>query len=213
LIQYYSPTLHRLVAGVLYSFARPRETPLADEFVLAASRRPDPAPFTLMDRLKERKTTGLEDMDMSAECLDHMAAGIDTTGDGLCFLMWELSQPRSMHFQTRLQEELRENSGVPPDKLRFLEAVIMEGLRCFPPIPMSLPRYVPAGGRVIDGYFVPGGVVVSSQAYSVHLLNPDVFPNPERFDPTRWLDDEGDAERKRMQFAFSTGGRGCVGKQ
>ena len=166
-----------------------------------------------MNRLLQKKSGDLEGVDMSAECLDHMAAGIDTTGDGLCFLMWELSQPRSMPFQKQLQRELLENPDASVDKLAFLEAVTMEGLRCFPPIPMSLPRYVPAGGRVIDGYLMPEGTVVSCQAYSVHLLNPDVFPNPEMFDPTRWLREEGDTERKRLQFAFSTGGRGCVGKQ
>lgn len=169
-------------------------------------------PFTLLSRLHD-KTWDLENLAIAAECLDHMAAGIDTTGDALCFLMWELSQPRSLHFQERLQAELRENPDLGFDKLSFLDAVVMEGLRCFPAIPMSLPRYVPSGGRSIDGYYVPEHTIVSCQAHSVHRIDESVFPDPDRFDPERWLPREGDAERKRLFFAFANGGRGCVGKQ
>ena len=211
LISFYSPTFHQLIAKALYSYAKPRETPLADEFVLEASRQTDPAEFTLLKRMLEKSE--LDRMDYAAECLDHMAAGIDTTGDVLCFLMWELSQPRTLPIQERLRAELSEKAGEPLDKLPYLEAVISEGLRCFPAIPMSLPRYVPAGGRCIDGYEIPAGTVVSCQAYSVHKLNEDVFPTAERFEPERWLKSEGDSERRKLQFAFASGGRGCVGKQ
>lgn len=211
LIAFYSPTFHQLISRVLYFFAKPRETPLADEFVLAASKKTDPAEFTLLRRMLEKAE--LDPIDYAAECLDHMAAGIDTTGDALCFLMWELSQPRSFHVQEKLQAELREKADEPLDKLPYLEAVVSEGLRCFPAIPMSLPRYVPDGGRVIDGYKIPEGTVVSCQAYSVHKLNEDVFPEAERFEPERWLKSEGDTERRKLQFAFASGGRGCVGKQ
>lgn len=60
-------------------FAKPRATPLADDLVLSASSKADPAIFTLLSRMQE-KTHQMEHLDMAAECLDHMAAGIDTTG-------------------------------------------------------------------------------------------------------------------------------------
>lgn len=129
--------------------------------------------------------------------------------------MWEISQPRSLHVQTRLQEELRsaDAATTPFEKLPYLDAVVMEGLRCFPAIPMSLPRYVPAGGRTIDGYYVPAATIVSAQAYSTHRIDQRVFPEPDRFNPDRWLDGAGDLDRKRLFFAFASGGRGCIGKQ
>jgi cytochrome P450 len=170
------------------------------------------APFTLLNRL-QGPTYNLDSLDIAAECLDHMAAGIDTTGDALCFLMWELSQPGSIHHQRKLQQELLANPEESFDKLPYLDAVVNEGLRCFPAIPMSLPRYVPPGGRTIDGFFLPGETTVSCQAYSVHKLDAAVFPDPETFQPERWLAPKGDAERKRLFFAFANGGRGCVGKQ
>ncbi|KAH8673996.1 cytochrome P450 [Xylariales sp. PMI_506] len=220
LTQYYSPFLHALMGGVLSLFSQPRETPLADDLVLSATSKPDPAVFTLLSRMQE-KVYGMEQIEMAAECLDHMAAGIDTTGDALCFLMWEISQPASFQVQARLQAEIKAlrsplaGEVVPLDKLPYLDAVVNEGLRCFPAIPMSLPRYVPSGGRTIDGYFMPGATtIVSSQAYSTHRIDGKVFPDPDRFHPDRWLDgdEKADAERRRLFFAFASGGRGCVGK-
>lgn len=198
-------------------FAKPRKTPRADSFVLEAAAKRDTAPFTLVNRLQDKagsENKYADNLDIAAECLVHMIGGIDTAGDALCFLMWELSQPRALPVQVRLQQEVRNNPEVAFDQLPFLDAVVLEGLRCWPAIPMSLPRHVPRGGRAIDGFFLPGAAIVSCQAYSVHRLDPKVFPDPDKFDPDRWLaDDGGDAARKRLFFAFSTGARGCVGKQ
>lgn len=247
LIKHYAPNFHALISPVLRLLASPRETPLADGFVMDRSAQKDCAPFTLLNRLHEKSNTGREDgdlsddqstgrlppLDVAAECLDHMAAGIDTTGDALCFLMWELSQPRSLHIQARLRDALLRypsdpaSSSSSADRLLrsppFLDAVVLEGLRCFPAIPMSLPRIVPPGGRSIAGHFVPAGAVVSCQAWSVHRIDADLFPDPEVFDPDRWLapaetdgsgaDSSRDAERRRAFFAFAAGGRGCIGKQ
>ena len=225
----------------------PRETPLSNNFVLDTAARPDTDHFTLTARMHEKQQEyadgppsladeesrgpplkpGFDLLDAAAESLDHMAAGIDTTGDALCFLMYELSLPRSLHIQARLRRELRENTDVAFDRLPFLDAVVTEGLRCFPAIPMSLPRLVPSArwgtkstnsvqrgqdGRVIDGFFVPTGTVVSSQAYSVHRMDESVFPDPDAFNPDRWLVSDGDADRRRNFFAFASGGRGCIGK-
>ncbi|KAI0911540.1 cytochrome P450 3A13 [Ustulina deusta] len=211
LIQHYTPLLHRIIGQVLSIFAKPRQTPLADELVLSATRKTDPAQFTLLNRMQDR-AYDMEQIDMAAECFDHMAAGIDTTGDGLCFLMWELSQPRSFHIQRRLQEELMANPGVSFNKLPYLDAVVLEGLRCFPAIPMSLPRYVPKGGRTIDGFFLPERTIVSSQAFSAHRIDQTVFSQPNLFSPERWLEEKGGLDRKRLFFAFASGGRGCIGK-
>ncbi|KAF5966845.1 putative benzoate 4-monooxygenase cytochrome P450 [Fusarium bulbicola] len=211
LVQYYSPILHRLGSSILTSFAKPRLIPLADNFVIENAKEDGAADFTVLNRLKEKDSV-LGTIDMAAECLDHMAAGIDTTGDVLCFLMWELSLPRSIKYQRLLREEFRSKPDANFDELPMLDAVLNEGLRCFPAIPMSLPRYVPHGGRVIDGFSLPQKTVVSCQAFSVHRINGHVFPEPDKFYPERWLEAQGDADRRRHQWAFSSGGRGCIGK-
>jgi cytochrome P450 len=209
LLEYYLPSF----APYFPKFLHARSAPKANQYVLDMAAQTELENHSLMEKLK-RKESRLELMQAAAECKDHMAAGIDTTGDGLCFLMWELSRPQNLGFQRRLQEELKSaQADAPLDSYVYLDAVIKEALRCAPPIPMSLPRYVPTGGREIDGYFVPGHTIVSCQPYSVHRINERVFPEPDCFNPDRWLVEEGAAERNRLFFSFATGGRGCTGKK
>lgn len=209
----HAPFVYKHFSKILDAFLKPRATPLANDFVSQRTHATNAEEFTLLHRLREKLDDQFDNADIVAECLDHMVAGIDTTGDSLCFLMWELSQPESLQFQEDLRKEILDNPDVACDKLPFLNAVVQEGLRCFPAIPMSLPRVVPAGGKVIDDIFVPQGTIVSSQAHSVHRHNSNVFPDPDKFNPYRWMSADGDAERKRHFFAFSHGGRGCIGRQ
>lgn len=62
----------------------------------------------------------------------------------------------------RVQDEVRsafstyeEIDGQSTSSLRYLQAVCLEALRVFPPLPLGLPRVVPDGGEWIDGHFVP----------------------------------------------------------
>ncbi|KAG0153318.1 Cytochrome P450 [Penicillium digitatum] len=187
LLEYYLPEL----APYFPKFLHARSAPKANRYVIDMARQVGLDGHSLMEKLK-RQESNLEVMQAAAECNDHMAAGIDTTGDGLCFLMWELSRPQNLCFQHKLYKELSAApADAPLDSYVYLDAVIKEALRCAPPIPMSLPR---------------------CQPYSVHRINESVFPEPDRFNPDRWLVEDGAAERNRLFFSFATGGRGCVGK-
>jgi cytochrome P450 len=164
----------------------------------------------------------LDSSDIASECADHLLAGIDTTADTLMFLIWALSRPQNHRIQKRLIEEVRAISqdmiedGVPTldaiDKLPYLDVVIKETLRLYAPLPASEPRSIPKP-CTIDGYDVPAGTVVNMSPYSLHR-NAEVFPEPLKFDPDRWL---GPAEQvavmNRWFWAFSSGGRMCIGLQ
>ncbi|EXJ77581.1 hypothetical protein A1O3_09808 [Capronia epimyces CBS 606.96] len=212
-IIYYVPALTKLVAYL----SPPKLSPLSNEYVLKTSAAKDPSAHSLLSKLQShaKATPSMPPYGVPAECKDHLAAGVDTTGDTLCFLMYQLSlpTPASTRVQSLLHQELVQNPTVPFDQLPYLDAVVKEGLRCFPPIPMSLPRFVPDGGSTIEGYWVPGGTIVSCQAWTLHK-DPNVFPQPLEFIPERWLDEDKEAvtERNRWSFAFSVGGRGCLGR-
>lgn len=181
---------------------------------------------TIIGKLFKAVSSGLADLDdleIASEVADHFLAGIDTTSDTLMFLIWALSLPENAHHQTRL---IAEAKAIPStsldahssptveaaDKLPFLDAVIKETLRLYAPLPASEPRQSSVDGTV-DGYGIPAGTVVSMAPYSLHR-NAEVFPEPLKFDPERWLgEEEKVTEMKRWWWAFSSGGRMCIGMQ
>ena len=182
------------------------------QYVLRACEQTDLGDHSLAYNLKNCAAT-FRQIQIAAECMNHLAAGIDTTGDALCFLIYQMSLPGSYSVQDKLIAELESNKDKALDDLPYLEAVVREGLRCFPPIPMSQPRCVPSAGRIISGYFLPGRTIVSCQAWSVHQLNPDVFDRGNQFLPERWLDPKAVPNMNRLFFSFGAGGRSCTGRQ
>ena len=165
---------------------------------------------------------------IASEMIDNLAAGFITSGITLTYLSWRLS--KDIPLQDRLRAELLElkpnmllsnSPGALPnlkdlDALPLLHAVLMETLRLHAAIPGNQQRMTPYPSCTLGGHFIPGGVRVGAQAHSIHR-NAEVFPNPENWDHTRWLDDENEyseaqrKERDRWFWAFSSGGRMCVG--
>lgn len=90
-------------------------------------------------------------------------AGSETTATALACITYYLQKDPNV--LQRLRREIRDAfqsynqiddaSTIP---LSYLRAVILEGMRMYPPLPFPLPRVVPASGITIDGCFVPGGV-------------------------------------------------------
>lgn len=170
-----------------------------------------------------QKEGGLTDMDVASECADHLLAGIDTTSDSLMFLVWALSRAEAWKHQERLRKEVMamppkalNYAGTPTveacDKLPYLDAVVKETLRLYAPLPSSEPRSSPKP-MTIDGYVIPRNTIVSISPYTLHR-NPEVFNDPLKFDPDRWLNGTANlSEMKKWWWAFSSGARMCIGMQ
>lgn len=90
----------------------------------------------------------------------------------------------------------------------------METLRLHAPIPGIQPRVTPYPTTSLCGYDnIPPNTRVNAQAYSLHR-NPEVFPEPETWQPKRWLKPHDSPEMEEMRrwfWAFGSGGRMCVG--
>ncbi|EEB91357.1 hypothetical protein MPER_10290 [Moniliophthora perniciosa FA553] len=95
------------------------------------------------------------------------------------------------------------------EKLPYLTAVIKESLRLSFGVVSPMTRVVPNSGAIISGQSVPPGTIVSIANSFVHL-NPEIFPDPARFYPERWLEDK-DHVLDRYLVAFGKGPRSCVG--
>ncbi|KAL4805653.1 cytochrome P450 [Aspergillus unguis] len=145
-----------------------------------------------------------------------MFGGADTTGmalmEGVFYIL------NSPDVYAKMKEELRASwpdlNGPSPgweelEKLPYLTAVIKETLRMSPGVASPLPRVVPDSGAVITKVPIPGGTIVSHTSSFVHR-NPDVFEDPNTFNPDRWLGEKGQAMNGWL-LSFSRGPRSCLG--
>ncbi|MCJ1477951.1 hypothetical protein MMC13_006626 [Lambiella insularis] len=167
---------------------------------------------------KLTNATQLTWKERASEIMDHIGAGQDSVPMVLEFLVRTLS--RCPEMQARLHDELTllSNEGHQAafgtiDALRYLNAIVLEGLRLVNTIESYQTRVVPAGGCVVEGYSLPAGTIVSAQPYLVHRQE-EIFPESERFNPERWLVD-GDEYKVLRQtlLTFSRGPRACIGKE
>ena len=116
--------------------------------------------------LENRDPQEVSDVQIAAHASDFVLAGSETTSTALsCITFYTLRDPR---INKLLQAEIRKSfnfygeiNAQSTARLKYLQAVILEGLRMYPPLPFALPRVVPEGGDVVDGRFVPGGVLPS----------------------------------------------------
>ncbi|KZL82632.1 cytochrome p450 [Colletotrichum incanum] len=96
-------------------------------------------------------------------------------------------------------------------KLEFLQAVLEETLRAYPPIPSASPRKTPPSGQEILGQWIPGNTTISLWHWPMYH-NEKYFTKPYGFHPERWM---GDPEFKNDQTEafkpFHIGPRNCIG--
>jgi cytochrome P450 len=152
---------------------------------------------TLFGSLVKRKESGsragsstkldmeLSEQDLTAEAQSYITAGTDTTAVTLVYLVYAVC--RHPEVQKNLVRQLHalpvsEDGDVTDRALRdlpYLNWVIDETLRLYGAAQGGLPRIVPQKGTVLLGRYLPGGVQVSTQSYTVHR-DRQVFTDPHR---------------------------------
>jgi C-22 sterol desaturase len=96
------------------------------------------------------------------------------------------------------------------ESLTYTHAVIKELLRHRPPV-IFVPYLATKPFPLTPTYTVPPGAMVIPSCYPA-LHDPAVYPNPDVFDPDRWI--TGDAESKtRNWLVFGAGPHDCLAKR
>ena len=95
------------------------------------------------------------------------------------------------------------------EKMTYTRAVVKEILRYRPPVIM-VPYVVKKDFPVSETYTAPKGSMIVPSVYPA-LHDPEVYPNPDFFDPDRWI--TGDAEKAAKNWlVFGTGPHYCLGQ-
>ncbi len=156
-------------------------------------------------------------------------AGSETTATLLSGAVYYLSHADNATAMAKLVAEIRGAFGREDDmsaassagglilaRLPFLNAVINECLRLYPPGAINMPRTVPAHGAVISGAHVPGGAEVGIAQFAAYRSSRH-FADPLAFRPERWLAAPAGSGRyandnRDVFYPFSCGPRNCVGR-
>uniref|UniRef100_A0A182Q332 Cytochrome P450 n=1 Tax=Anopheles farauti TaxID=69004 RepID=A0A182Q332_9DIPT len=176
---------------------------------------------TFLDQLLKVKVNGkpLSTADIREEVDTFMFEGHDTTTSGISFTILHLAKHQDI--QQRLYEEIDQILGQKSAKtdmltnsmlqeLKYLDLVIKESLRLVPPVPFIGRNLLE--DMEMNGTVIPAGTTVNLNIYSLHR-NPKVFPEPDKFIPERFSDDNEIKRGPYDYIPFSAGSRNCIGQK
>ena len=156
---------------------------------------------------------GIDPVRLRDEIVTLLLAGHETTSNWLTFGWLVLAEHPEV--EARLHAELDEVLGGAPiepgdaERLPYLRAVLEETLRLYPPAwgvgRRALER------RSLGGYDVPARAVLGLSQFAVHR-DARFWPDPERFDPERWLGPAAARVPRGAFFPFGDGPRRCIGE-
>jgi cytochrome P450 len=154
----------------------------------------------------------MPDQQVLDEILTFFLAGHETTALSLTWAAYLLAQHPDV--QDRMREEIRavtqgsELCAEHYPKLRWTAAILKEATRLYPPV-WSMGREA-ITDTVLDGHPVAKGTDVW---ICLHRLHRDArwFPEPERFQPERWL--QGQTQKPFTYLPFGVGPRVCIGQR
>ncbi|KAE8369043.1 cytochrome P450 [Aspergillus caelatus] len=150
------------------------------------------------------------------EAMVIFGAGTETTARVLTTGSYYLyrDEPRLEKLRAELKTVRLDSTGhaslAQLESLPYLTAVLNESLRMAHSVTIRLPRISPTALAYKD-YIIPPGTPVSQSIYFMHM-DPTIFPNPEAFNPERWLEASSKGERlTKFLVPFSKGSRICLG--
>ncbi|UZJ53677.1 hypothetical protein CBS101457_002997 [Exobasidium rhododendri] len=179
----------------------------------------------LLDEEKQSmwKHTRLE---LAADTMLLVVAGSDTSSITMCLCLYHMIVHPEMMEQLRseLDSVFGKADCTDFDKLakdcHYLNAIINETLRLYPPVASGLQREIPqkVGSMTFDlhggkSIVLPADILISTPTLTLHRDPRNFSPGPDEFRPQRWISPKEETAFDRTAFnPFSYGPTSCVGK-
>jgi len=197
-----------------------------DGFIAAARQRmqDEPArraePTNLIEAMiaaRDTEGSGVDDVDVAGNVLTMLLAGEDTTANTLAWMIWLLARNPAALDRARAEVLSVLGSGRLPSRyeqlaaLPYVEACAHETMRLKPVAPILIVE-------AIRDTVVAGVEVRAGQPIMCLMRPPAVdekyFPDPQSFDPARWLESgaRSTTSAKRVAMPFGAGPRLCPGR-
>ncbi|KAF8602682.1 cytochrome P450 sterol C22-desaturase [Ceratobasidium sp. AG-I] len=155
--------------------------------------------------------------EMAMVVLSFLFASQDAMSSAIIYLFQHLADHPDILAKIR-EEQYRVRSGdvTKPmtlemlDEMPYIKAVVKESLRLKPPVTM-VPYKTLRPFAISEDYTVPTGAMIIPSLYP-SLHDPEVYPEPSKLLPERWLDPESTANQTpRNYLVFGAGPHRCIG--
>ena len=184
----------------------------ADQAIYARRAAADHAPDLLSRLLAARDDEGgrMSDKQVRDEVLTLFVAGHETTATALAWSIHCLCNHPEI--AEAVQREADALPGPPTfadlPRLPLALRVFKEALRLYPPVYFFGRQAIEP--VTVDGVSLPRDTVVLIAPHALHR-RPELYPDPERFDPDRFLPEREAARPKLAWLPFGAGPRVCIG--
>ncbi|CAG5128107.1 unnamed protein product [Candidula unifasciata] len=159
-----------------------------------------------------KSVQGLSEEEMIGHSMLIIFAGMETTATTLQMCLAELALHPDI--QEKVFKEITSvvKSETPTheelNSLTYMEQVINETLRMYPPV--SMVTRIAKETRTYNGVTIPNGTMVQIPYFYI-LNDPKNFPEPQKFDPNRFSQEEKEKRDPLSFAAFGHGPRLCLG--
>lgn len=171
--------------------------------------------LTLMLIDKDPKTgKSLSNDNIRYQLNTFLFAGHDSTSSAITMLLYNVAQNGEV--EAKILKEIDEIVGDRDlqysdlSKLKYLNQVINESLRLYPPAGAAIKGC--QKDTKLGHFHVKKGTRILNSLWGV-AHNPNIWTNPFKFDPDRWSPENSEGRSDFASLPFSFGARGCIGRQ
>ncbi|RZC38786.1 p450 domain containing protein, partial [Asbolus verrucosus] len=159
---------------------------------------------------------GLTMNDVAAQSFVFFLAGFETSSTLMTFTLYELA--RNQDIQQRLRDEIntvlaKHDGKITYDsiqEMKYMNQVIDESLRMYPPASLTNRKCVKDYKVPDDDITIEKGTSVIIPILGIHY-DEEYYPNPEKFDPERFTEENKNSRHPYAHLPFGEGPRNCIG--
>jgi cytochrome P450 len=167
--------------------------------------------LSLLLSARDEDGHAMSDRELRDEILTLFVAGHETTAAGIAWALYLLARHPDAYARARAEAEAlagRKATAADLPRLGFCLRAFKEAMRIFPPFPTLGRRCLT--DVTVGGYDLPRGTLLIVSPWALHR-RPDLWPDPERFDPARFEPAAEQARDKLAYLPFGAGPRVCIG--